>query len=519
MEDNLNNQHHHKHSQCGCCGSRLCSSEVSRRGFLVGMGAAAGGLTVSALAATAGTPRDPVRFDTTRKSLRVQPVLVYSIAKRREGVSWRSWGGLHSEKDVSDEKNRIGKELAEMKQKADFPMEILPLLTVRNPDEASKVAKGNHDVLLMYAASGWVDTLEALTNPDKWTIVFLRHRSGPVYLWYEIISNRYLRKTVDEFGQPGMTTKDVVVDRYDEILWRLRALGGLRNTLKKKVVCIGGASGWGAGGRAAPKLTQDMFGMELINVDYKELGQRIMAARENRSLVNWCDDEAKKYLAQDGVTLHTDKSFVTKCFLLTEVFHVLLAEHKTDAITVNACMGTIMNVSKTTACLPLSLLNDAGYMAFCESDFVVIPSGILLRNICGKPVFLQDPTYPHDNVVTLAHCTAPRRMDGKNLEPAKILTHFESDWGAAPKVEMKLGQKVTVIDPDFSFKRWVGFEAEIIDNPFLDICRSQIDVQFKGDTDKLNEETKGFHWMLCYGNYLKETEYAVRKSGLDWIEV
>jgi len=108
--------------------------------------------------------------------------------------------------------------------------------------------------------------------------------------------------------------------------------------------------------------------MELINVDYKELGQRIMAARENRSLVNWCDDEAKKYLAQDGVTLHTDKSFVTKCFLLTEVFHVLLAEHKTDAITVNACMGTIMNVSKTTACLPLSLLNDAGYMAFCESE-------------------------------------------------------------------------------------------------------------------------------------------------------
>jgi len=134
-------------------------------------------------------------------------------------------------------------------------------------------------------------------------------------------------------------------------------------------------------------------------------------------------------------------------------------------------------------------------------------------------VFLNDPTYAHDHIVTLAHCTAPRRMDGRNLEPAKILTHFESDWGASPKVEMKLGQKVTVIDPDFNFKKWVGFEAEIIDNPFLDICRSQIDVQFKGDTDQLNEETKGFHWMLSYGNYLKETEYAIRKAGLDWIEV
>jgi hypothetical protein len=38
-------------------------------------------------------------------------------------------------------------------------------------------------------------------------------------------------------------------------------------------------------------------------------------------------------------------------------------------------------------------------------------------------------------------------MNGKDAEPARLLTHFESDYGAAPsagrKVEMKLGQKVT----------------------------------------------------------------------------
>jgi hypothetical protein len=32
-------------------------------------------------------------------------------------------------------------------------------------------------------------------------------------------------------------------------------------------------------------------------------------------------------------------------------------------------MGTIMPMSQTTACMPLSLLNDEGYLAFCESDF------------------------------------------------------------------------------------------------------------------------------------------------------
>jgi hypothetical protein len=193
-----------------------------------------------------------------------------------------------------------------------------------------------------------------------------------------------------------------------------------------------------------------------------------------------------------------------------------MEEAQTDTITINLCMGTIMDVSQTTACLPLSLLNDEGYMAFCESDFVVIPSGILLHGISGKPVFLNDPTYPHAGVVTLAHCTAPRKMDGSHMEPAKILTHFESDWGAAPKVEMKLGQNITVIDPDFNFEQWTGFEAEIVDNPFFDICRSQIDVEFGCDTDELNRQTKGFHWMVGYGNYLKEMEYAVRKSKMNW---
>jgi hypothetical protein len=182
-------------------------------------------------------------------------------------------------------------------------------------------------------------------------------------------------------------------------------------------------------------------------------------------------------------------------------------------------MGTIMPIAETTACLPLSLLNDEGYMAFCESDFVVIPSGILLHHISGKPVFLNDPTYPHDGVVTMAHCTAPRKMDGRNYEDAIILTHFESDYGAAPKVEMRKGQKMTVIDPDFASKRWLGFEAQVVGNPFLDICRSQVDIALKCDCDQLTEEMRGFHWMACYGSYLREVGYALGKLGVGWLPI
>jgi hypothetical protein len=107
-------------------------------------------------------------------------------------------------------------------------------------------------------------------------------------------------------------------------------------------------------------------------------------------------------------------------------------------------------------------------------------------------------------------------MDGKKLEPARLLTHFESDYGAAPKVEMLIGQEVTNIMPDFALKRNVGLLGSITDNPFLDICRSQIDISFKCDSKLVAEQMPGFHWITVYGNYMNESGYALKKLGIDF---
>jgi hypothetical protein len=105
-------------------------------------------------------------------------------------------------------------------------------------------------------------------------------------------------------------------------------------------------------------------------------------------------------------------------------------------------------------------------------------------------------------------------MDGKKSEPARILTHFESDYGAAPKVEMLVGQIVTNIMSDFKFERNVGLKGKIIDNPMLDICRSQIDISFDCDSKKVAEQMPGFHWITVYGDYLNEAGYALKKMGI-----
>jgi len=215
----------------------------------------------------------------------------------------------------------------------------------------------------------------------------------------------------------------------------------------------------------------------------------------------------------------TEKKFIVNTFLLYYAFKNLMIEHKASAFTIKSCMSQILPIAETTPCLTLSLLNDEGLLAFCESDFVVIPSGILLHYISGKPVFLHNSTFPHDAVVTCAHCSAPRRMDGIRYEPAQIMTHYESEYGAAPKVEIPKGRQVTFIDPEYSTGRWLGFKGIVKSNPYYEICRSQQDVEIQGDWRKLIKEVRDSHWMMVYGDYLKELGYASRKIGINWEDI
>jgi hypothetical protein len=486
---------------------------VDRRAFLGGSmlgGAALSGMVWPAVAVDS----DAVPSPPARRAIVVQPVLLASLPQRRAMTSWRNWGGVQTEAELSDEQGRIGKELRELERLADFPMTVLPLVTLAEASQLKgRPEAAGVDAYLVYAAGGQLEGVQTLEKP---VIIHVRHTSGPVSLWYEIVSPRFLRQHTDEQKLSGILPEDVVVDRLAEVVWRLRSLCGLVNTRDARIVAIGGADAWAQPKGVVPALVKKHWNMEIIDFGYDELEARIKAARADARRMKLAESRAMEYLGAAGLTLQTERRYVVNAFVLDEIFREILGEHQARAITVNQCMGTIMPISDTTACLSLSLLNDDGYLAFCESDFVVIPAGMLLANISGRPVFLNDPTYPHEGVITLAHCTAPRRMDGSSREPVRIVTHFESDFGAAPQVKMKIGQPVTNVIPDFASQRWVGFLGTIAANTDMPICRSQIDVAFDVDASVIAERMRGFHWITLYGDLLRETGYALRRIPIAW---
>ncbi|MCC6145008.1 MAG: sugar isomerase [Candidatus Hydrogenedentes bacterium] len=500
----------------------MCCHCMTRREFIGASGTIVAGAALLSQMSVFGAgpgwnedfwdPQRPLKLAT--RPIRVQPILMYRVPVRREQSSFKSWGGVQSDAAAEEEAERIMGELEALVKAADFPMEVLPVLKVTTEEQAAQVAEMDHEVSIVYPATGSGTILKAcMAKPH--TIVFVRRASGPMYYWYEALSTRYLRPegvVASAADERLHSVHDVVVDDPEEVLWRLRAFAGLHNFVSAKIVAVGGPMGKYDG--TAPEVARERYGMEIVDVGYDDLGPRIQAALADTSRMALAERWTDTYLALPGTTMGTERSFVTNSFILYGVFKELLEEHGTPLFTIKECMSTIIPMSNTTACLTLSLLNDEGYGAFCESDFVVIPPGVLLYSIARKPVFMHNSTFPHKGLVTCAHCTGPRRMDGSRYEPALITRHYESEYGAAPKVEMPLGQELTFIDPEYANPRWVGMKGNVEANPAYEACVSQQDVRIQGRWQQLLSEVRDSHWVMAYGDYLKEAGYAARHLGV-----
>ena len=99
----------------------MVAHQMNRRQF-VGLSAAsvAGGILGlrSAYAnATRGDAWDPgAPLMVTGKPLRVQPILMYRVAERREATSWKSWGGVQDDQAAEKESRQIAEELGFVRQ-------------------------------------------------------------------------------------------------------------------------------------------------------------------------------------------------------------------------------------------------------------------------------------------------------------------------------------------------------------------------------------------------------------------
>jgi len=78
----------------------------------------------------------------------------------------------------------------------------------------------------------------------------------------------------------------------------------VKNFLGTKIVTLGGS--WGKYSPQAPDIARKRFGMEIIDVSYDDLAQRIKGAQADKRLIQKSKAWAKRYMAIPKTSLKTD---------------------------------------------------------------------------------------------------------------------------------------------------------------------------------------------------------------------
>ncbi len=503
----------HPHARCCPRGSGM-----TRRDF---MGAAAlGCVAMSGLAWKRTTIAESIKgAPITRQPLKVKPVLVYSTPQRRPQTSWRSWGGIHDQAAADREAGRIRKELETLKSQGDFPVEFLPLAQIRGKGEVASLSDlSKSDVLLVYAAGGWLDTFDALHEAGKDMIFFCRHKSGPVYLWYEIISPRYLRQHTDTLAVRGIDDDDVVIDSQDEILWRLRSLCGLKNTLDSRIVAVGGPGAWAQPEGVVPDLVRKKWQLRHQDRLLRRVGQVDSGSPGGSGRVESGQNAGRGLPGLRNTTLETDRDFVDNAFLLDQVFrHILrgggLPEHHHQLLHGH----------------DHAPVRDHGLSAAEHAQRRRLP-GLLRVGLRGDPLGraagqhlrqarLSQRSRPIRTTASSPWPTARRRAGwtastmraGAHPDPFRVGLRRRPQGGDAQGPECSPTSR-----PTSSPSAGWACRARSSTPPSCPSAARRSTSASPATATPWPKRMPGFHWMTGYGDYRRELGYALKRVGIQW---
>lgn len=206
---------------------------------------------------------------------------------------------------------------------------------------------------------------------------------------------------------------------------------------------IGKPSDWLISSQVEPTAILQKLGIELIDIDIKELLDETTNVRHEDTLTG---AEHIYDALEKIVDRYQLQGFTLRCFDLLSAVH-------------------------NTGCLALARINAEDKVAGCEGDVPALLSMAVCKQLVGVSGFQANPAHidPDTGEMLFAHCTIPFNM----VERYEQDTHFESGIGIGIRGFMKPGP-VTLfkLSPDLS-RHYIA-EGELLRNQSKpDLCRTQ----------------------------------------------
>ncbi len=363
------------------------------------------------------------------------------------------------------------------------------------------------------------------------------HRTGcPILLWTvrePAIDGGRLRlnsltgaysaaNTLRAFGRPfAYVFGSPAEDRVREAIAAVASAARVKAALKELRIAAVGHTPQGFGfGRALDGELLSAFGARLLSVEVRELIDQAKA---------YSDEECAEYLkksfgAMTGLEGTPEKNLLAYARLY-KAYDEFIRSNGVGALA-SRCWPDLFTAFGTPNCAVLSMLNDDGVAAACESDLYGALSMWIGMQLSGKPVFFGDPVSldEGENTVTFWHCGMAACSLARKDTGAQVGVHPNRKIGPAMDFGCGSFGRATVFrvgrEPDGRF-RFFLMAGETEDKPKQFIGTSLV-VRTDAPCREAVEKSvlAGFepHYAVIRGDHTQALKALAEMLGMEVIE-
>lgn len=266
-----------------------------------------------------------------------------------------------------------------------------------------------------------------------------------------------------------------------------------RQISNSRIGVIGTPSNWLIASNVDYLLAKRRWGVEYIDIPL----ERVVEYYNKIS-----DEEVGDASAQlAGQALACREATPDDMLKAMKIYHALkriAEEDKLSALTLS-CFRLI-ELTGTTGCLALSLLNDEGITAGCEGDLQSIFTMLIVKTLTTQSAFMANPSMinARTNEIILAHCT----IGLKQTEKFILRSHFETDLSIGIQGILPTGDVTLVKCGGECLDEYYLTTGTLTENTnYLNMCRTQVRIRLNSPADYFLRNPLGNHHILFHGNY------------------
>ena len=260
-----------------------------------------------------------------------------------------------------------------------------------------------------------------------------------------------------------------------------------------RIGVIGTPASWLIASNADYLLAKRRWGIEYVDIPLERVCERYNHTTDDE-VGDACAQLAARALACRDATPED----MLKAMRLYHALKAVIREENLSAITLS-CFR-LVEITGTTGCLALALLNDEGIVAGCEGDLQSVFTMLVVKALTGKPCFMANPSMinARTNEIVLSHCTVGLRQ----TEQFIIRNHFETESSIGIQGILPTGDVTLVKCGGESLDEYYLSTGTLTENTnYINMCRTQVRVRLNTPAKYFLQNPLGNHHILLFGNY------------------